>query len=101
MKYVYSSMINEGCEFCQNITDGYFICDDNTVYEFITEEAGFDSNVKNMLSCFCGETVIYSPCSLAKYVESEAVPFGMIYPINAELKRDWNFTDIYMNLALN
>ncbi len=32
---------------------------------------------------------------------SEKYPFGMLYPINSELKRDWNYTDIYMNIALD
>ena len=31
----------------------------------------------------------------------EKVPFGMIFPINKELIRDWNYTDIYMNIALD
>lgn len=32
---------------------------------------------------------------------NETVKFGMIYPINEELDRDWKFTDIYMNIALD
>lgn len=31
----------------------------------------------------------------------ERYPFGMLYPINPELKRDWKYTDIYMNIALD
>lgn len=27
--------------------------------------------------------------------------FGMLFPINDELKRDWKYTDIYMNIALD
>ena len=28
-------------------------------------------------------------------------PFGMLYPINHKLKRNWKYTDIYMNIALD
>lgn len=29
------------------------------------------------------------------------IRFGMIYPINDKLKRNWKYTDIYMNIALD
>lgn len=94
--YVFSSMINEGCTFGKIHGGGYFICDGETVYEFIS----FDGeNISH--SCFKGRTEAYSPSDLSFCGESRAVPFGMIYPCCNELTREWNFTDIYMNLALN
>ena len=42
-----------------------------------------------------------SPFFLDEYSENEAVPYGMLYPINKKLVRDWKFTDIYMNVALD
>ena len=32
---------------------------------------------------------------------NETEKYGMLYPLNPELKRDWKITDIYMNIALD
>lgn len=34
-------------------------------------------------------------------LSSDKSRFGMIYPINKELERNWKYTDIYMNIALD
>ncbi len=94
--YLYGSMINEGCTFGKINNSGYFISDGETVYEFICLCRNNSS-----VSCFNGRKEAYSPAELSFCGESKAFPFGMIYPCCNELERDWKFTDIYMNLALN
>lgn len=102
MKYAFECMADTGCKFYRLSHDGYFITDNsNTIYEFLSSDVNLHSNVKNMLSQFEGNIKIYSPYDMGDYGQSEPVKFGMIYPINEELKRNWKYTDIYMNLALN
>ena len=94
--YVFCSMVKDGCSFGKICGDGYFISDSESVYEFICPDGGNLS-----LSCFRGRNKAYSPSALSFCGESKQVPFGMLYPCCKELTREWNFTDIYMNLALN
>ncbi len=103
MQYAYSCIIGADCSFRRISDDSYFITDEDskTVYEFISSQDNLENNVKKLLSHFVGNIKIYSPYDLREYGENRAVKFGMIYPINDELKRDWKYTDIYMNLALN
>ncbi|MGN1419279.1 MAG: GNAT family N-acetyltransferase [Acutalibacteraceae bacterium] len=44
----------------------------------------------------CQDTLTFE-----SYFGAQKVPFGMIYPVNPKLKRQWKKDDIYMNLALD
>lgn len=103
MKYAFGCIIGADGVFLRNTSDSYFITDEDrkTVYEFISDQGNLENNIIKLLSHFGGDIKIYSPYDLSEYGESKAEKFGMIYPINSELKRKWKYTDIYMNLALN
>ena len=47
------------------------------------------------------EIIEFLPDDLESEVQSESTPFGMLYPINKNLFRNWKYTDIYMNIALD
>ena len=83
------------------ISDESFIIysqEENSVLEFISFkencEADFGELTDENLS-------VNSPYCLPSFKVNETVKFGMVYPINEELDRDWKFTDIYMNIALD
>lgn len=51
--------------------------------------------------CIDDENYVIEELSSDSLFSKEKKPFGMIYPINNELLRNWNYTDIYMNIALD
>ena len=76
--------------------------DEKLVLEFISSEKELTDStgrLKNKLPC--GEWEINSPFALPFCKENKIVRYGMLYPISNELKRNWSYTDIYMNIALD
>ena len=65
---------------------------------FISPKTDFES-LKNKLPC--GEWEINSPYELPFCEDNKKVRYGMLYPVSDELRRDWQYTDIYMNIALD
>lgn len=76
--------------------------DEKIVLELISSEnelLNSEELLQNNLPC--GEWEINSPFILPYCKENKTVRYGMLYPISDELKRDWSYTDIYMNIALD
>lgn len=48
-----------------------------------------------------GEIIEHISFADAEFADCKKYPFGMLYPINPELNREWKHTDIYMNIALD
>lgn len=91
MNYVFDCYGYYGIRaYCSN--GYYFIADKNSsiLNEFVCSKSEFSNAEKD----FCAKKV-YSP--YAKQKE----PFGMIYPINEKLKKDYISSEIYMNHALD
>lgn len=65
-------------------------------YERLTESTEL---LKNKLPC--GDWEICSPFELPFCRNNKKDRYGMLYPISDELEREWSFTDIYMNIALD
>ncbi len=101
--YALSCLKYTGNNAYLNSSDSYYIADyeKKIVAEFMSSSENLDNNLKEMLRHFKGDIKVYSPCDLSKYGETKPVKYGMIFPVNCELAREWNFTDIYMNLALD
>ncbi len=76
--------------------------EEKLVLEFISSEKELTKSaelLQNKLSY--GKWEINSPFILPFCKENKTVRYGMLYPISDELKRDWSYTDIYMNIALD
>lgn len=104
-EYVTSVLKSESAHFYKISETGccLFGVGDAFALEFITNKDNVKNDLEKMLKTvkepFC---IIWSPFEMSEYsILSYPKKFGMIYPINNELKRDWKYTDIYMNLALN
>lgn len=76
--------------------------EEKLVLEFISSDDEFKKStelLKNSLPC--GEWEINSPVELDFCEDKKKVRYGMLYPVGDDLKRDWSYTDIYMNIALD
>ena len=76
--------------------------EEKLVLEFISSDDELIKStdvLKDNLSC--GSWVINSPFRCAFCQDSKKVRYGMLYPVSDALKRDWSYTDIYMNIALD
>ena len=103
--YAISSLLCTGIEFIQLSDSAYCAVDseEDLVLEFICDIQGFRQATEKLLEAvdtpLCS---VLSPYDMRDFsAESAIVKFGMIYPINENLVRNWKYTDIYMNLALN
>ena len=67
--------------------DVFYISDDSA--------CAFDELIKENAASYCifNEDISEVKVNCEKY--------GMLFPIHTELKKDWKFTDIYMNIALD
>ncbi len=85
--YAISCLEYSGVRFFESQNDVFFISDDNACVfeEFIKENAAS--------YCLFNEDTSEIKVNCEKY--------GMLFPIHTELKKDWKFTDIYMNIALD
>lgn len=72
--------------------------DDDSFNEVISADAEVADEFADKISL---KGCLTSPFKLNSFKSSEAVPYGMLYPVNERLKRNWKFTDIYMNIALD
>lgn len=85
-------------------SDSYVIYSkkDKVVSEFISPYDKLEENTQKLLGMINDNDVtVYSPFKLNGFAYSEAKRYGMLCPINKKLKRDWKYTDIYMNIALD
>lgn len=87
IKYAVSCLEYNGLKFYEDSDSQLFITENDSYLfdEYISENTAMRYIVDN-------ET---------KTQKRVTERFGMLYPINTELERDWNFTDIYMNIALD
>ena len=98
--YAFDCMKHSGFEFKKIAEDILLIDSDD--YDSFSEIISSDNKAVNEAAekiSFKGG--LTSPFELKKFKNNEIMPYGMIYPINAKLVRDWNITDIYMNIALD
>lgn len=70
--------------------------DERKICEFIGSDSAFES-----AASFVSEQCRKNEITADGPGFEKRVPFGMIYPINNDLKRKWSMDDIYMNLALD
>lgn len=75
-----------------------FILDkeNSSAKELICKQEDFCDTI-NVIGSLCGKKDVFYESFYGK----EKIPFGMIYPVNENLKREWSMDDIYMNLALD
>ena len=97
--YAYDCLVDSGFRFRKISDDSYILySEDDDFSEFISSENRLDENEKRLGRALKSVT---SPFALKSFDSYELKPFGMLYPVNSELKRQWSFTDIYMNIALD
>lgn len=98
--YCRECLENAGIAFWESSDEGGILYSDEErlVLEFISPKTDFES-LKNKLPC--GEWEINSPYELPFCEDNKKVRYGMLYPVSDELRRDWQYTDIYMNIALD
>lgn len=83
--------------------DGCYIfsAEDNNIIEFASSKENFAVNCEMLKSEVSEDVIISSPFELEFCKCNNKKSYGMLYPININLEREWSFTDIYMNLALD
>lgn len=98
--YCKDCLLNAGITFSKlSANSGILYSDEEKlVLEFISSDTGSGS-LENKLPC--GEWEINSPYELSFCEDNKKVRYGMLYPVSEELIRDWQYTDIYMNIALD
>lgn len=98
--YAFECMKHSGFEFKATGEDVLLIDSDDTdsFSELVSADDEKANEYANKIST---KGALTSPFELTAFNSSKAVPYGMIYPINTTLVRNWNFTDIYMNIALD
>lgn len=97
--YAADVLAYSGFSFKKLSDEGYLLFSPGDKFaELFSSERSLE---KNLLIAGNSLSAVTSPFAPAGFDECECVPFGMLYPINALLKRDWKYTDIYMNIALD
>lgn len=89
-----------GFEFTA-VSDNGYLCysdEDASCSELFVNIKESEISSKNLAD---KKGIFTSPFALCCFEECVIKPYGMIFPINPELVRDWNFKDIYMNMALD
>ncbi len=103
--YALSVLSAGDADFLQLTDTAYCIYDSNDcqVIEFICDEKKISQEAEFLMKAVKGDNLtVYSPYDLSKITDESFIEkFGMIYPVNKKLIREWKLTDIYMNLALN
>jgi len=97
--YAFDCLTYSGLRFKRISQDAYLLCSDKDDFsEFVSSEINFNQNEDKLV----GEVLkVTSPFELKGFDTHKFKPYGMLYPINQQLKKEWNFTDIYMNIALD
>ncbi len=97
--YAAECLIYGGFEFRRVSDDSYLLCSDRDGFsELMSSEKNLTENAEKLTGA---NSEITSPFALEAYDTHKFKPFGMLYPINPRLIREWNYTDIYMNIALD
>lgn len=79
--------------------DAYLLCSaDDDFCEFVSSEENLGQNLSRIADKVKAVT---SPFEMNGSYENKCVPYGMLFPINSSLKREWKYTDVYMNIALD
>lgn len=103
--YAISSLLCAGIDFLQLSESACcaFDSDEHLVLELICDEKEIRQAAEKLLGTVDAPLcTVLSPYDMSDLsIESTIVKFGMLYPIHKDLIREWKFTDIYMNLALN
>ena len=103
--YALSVLSAGDADFLQLTDTAYCIYDSNDcqVIEFICDEKKISQEAEILMKAVKRDNLtVYSPYDLSKITDESFIEkFGMIYPVNKKLIREWKLTDIYMNLALN
>ena len=69
---------------------------------FISLKKDLKNNIEKIVGIVKDNDVtVYSPYKLNGFSSNKIKRYGMLYPINKKLERDWKYTDIYMNIALD
>ncbi len=98
--YAFDCMKYSGFEF-KALADNVLLIDSDDADSF-SELISLDAEKANEFAYkISTKGKLTSPFALKKFNENKIVPYGMIYPINQKLERDWKITDIYMNIALD
>ncbi len=97
MNYVFSCFAYYNT-YAFKTEDSFFILneEENEIKELLCKKEAFEKG-KNSLSALNSKEALQITSRFGK----TKLPFGMIYPINKKLKRQWSKDDIYMNLALD
>ncbi|MBQ8029392.1 MAG: GNAT family N-acetyltransferase [Clostridia bacterium] len=98
LEYAFECLNFFGCEefICMNEGCAFINRSDNCVAELLCKEEDYSLLCNKVLSLFFGEDVeVFSPWGENKK------DFGMMYPINSDLKDCLQSDMIYMNLALD
>ena len=96
--YAFECLSYSGFKFCRITNDSYLLCSDEDDFsEFISTEKKLSENVEKLKM----KKRLTSPFALKSYKVHKYKPYGMLFPVNEKLKKQWNFTDIYMNIALD
>ncbi len=98
--YAFDCMKYSGFNFKAFSSDVLFVAsgDSDSYSELIAPEAESASEFAKIIN---SKGTLTSPFKLDVCKKNEIMPYGMIYPVNPRLIRNWNFTDIYMNIALD
>lgn len=97
--YALDCLSYSGFVFGKIADDSYLLySEDDEFSEFISSKEKLDENADKLPETVNKTT---SPFELENYDEHSLKPYGMLYPINKLLKKQWRFTDIYMNIALD
>ncbi len=97
--YAYDCLKYSGFEFRSFSGDSYLLrSDDDDFSEFMSSQKNLANNILKLSEA---KEKITSPFALETYNTHIYKPYGMLYPINPRLIRQWKFTDIYMNIALD
>lgn len=102
--YAFECLRNAEAEFLTFSSEGYLIYlrEENTVLEFISLKKDIKNNIEKLVGIVKDNDVtVYSPYELNGFSSNKIKRYGMLYPINKKLERDWKYTDIYMNIALD
>ena len=88
-----------GFDFKKVSDDSYLLSSaDDEFSEFLSTEKSLEYNLSKIKD---GVKSFTSPFRLNNFSENKCVPYGMLFPINSYLEREWKYTDIYMNIALD
>ncbi len=97
--YAVDCLKYSGFTFKEIAEDCYLLCSDSDEFsEFLSSNVNLNENVEKLRGIVLQTT---SPCKLEIYDTHNLKPYGMLYPINKKLIKQWKFTDIYMNIALD